>query len=161
MRGTIGFGLLIMKTVIQRVNYASVKVDGNVIGTIDKGLLVFIGIKKDDTRAEIEWMADKVKKLRIFEDENGKMNLSATDLGLEYLLISQFTLYGECKKGTRPSFTEAAPPDIAIPLYEYFIELIRKDGANAPTGIFGADMKITSENDGPVTVILEKNHDQV
>ncbi len=150
-----------MKTVIQRVNSATVKVDGNVVGTIGKGLLVFIGIKTDDTRAQVEWMADKVKKLRVFEDENGKMNLSATDLGLEYLLISQFTLYGECKKGTRPSYIQAAPPDIAIPLYEYFIELMRADGANAPTGIFGADMKITAENDGPVTVILEKNNDQV
>lgn len=146
-----------MRTVIQRVKSASVYVDGKCVGNINCGMLVFVGIKADDTKTEIEWMADKIKRLRIFEDTDGKMNLSATDLGHEYLVISQFTLYGECKKGTRPSFTEAAPPDIAVPLYEYFVELMRKDGAKTETGVFGADMRITADNDGPVTLILERN----
>lgn len=147
-----------MKTVIQRVKSAEVSVDGKTVGSIGNGILIFLGIKNDDTRAQAEWLADKIKKLRIFEDENGKMNLSASDMGYEYLIISQFTLYGDCQKGTRPSFTLAAPPDTAVPLYEYFIELMRRDGAKADTGIFGADMKIVAENDGPVTLILEKNN---
>ena len=145
-----------MKTVIQRVKSAEVSVDGKTVGSIEKGILIFLGIKNDDTRAQAEWLADKIKKLRIFEDENGKMNLSASDMGYEYLIISQFTLYGDCQKGTRPSFTQAAPPQTAVPLYEYFIELMRRDGAKADTGVFGADMKIVAENDGPVTLILEK-----
>ena len=147
-----------MRTVIQRVKSASVYVDGECVGSIGCGILVFVGIKADDTKTEIECMADKIKRLRIFEDADGKMNLSATDLGHEYLVISQFTLYGECKKGTRPNFTEAAPPDIAVPLYEYFVELMRKDGAKTETGVFGADMRITADNDGPVTLILERNN---
>lgn len=147
-----------MKTVIQRVKSAEVSVDGKTVGSIGNGILIFLGIKNDDTRAQAEWLADKIKKLRIFEDENGKMNLSASDMGYEYLIISQFTLYGDCQKGTRPSFTQAAPPDIAVPLYEYFIELMRRDGAKVDTGVFGADMKIVAENDGPVTLILEKNN---
>ena len=147
-----------MKTVIQRVKSAEVSVDGKTVGSIGNGILLFVGIKNDDTRAQAEWLADKIKKLRIFEDENGKMNLSASDMGYEYLIISQFTLYGDCQKGTRPSFTQAAPPDIAVPLYEYFIELMRRDGAKADTGVFGADMKIVAENDGPVTLILENNN---
>lgn len=147
-----------MKTVIQRVKSAEVSVDGKTVGSIGNGILIFLGIKNDDTRAQAEWLADKIKKLRIFEDENGKMNLSASDMGYEYLIISQFTLYGDCQKGTRPSFTQAAPPDIAVPLYEYFIELMRRDDAKADTGVFGADMKIVAENDGPVTLILEKNN---
>lgn len=147
-----------MKTVIQRVKSAEVSVDEKTVGSIGNGILIFLGIKNDDTRAQAEWLADKIKKLRIFEDENGKMNLSASDMGYEYLIISQFTLYGDCQKGTRPSFTQAAPPDFAVPLYEYFIELMRRDGAKADTGVFGADMKIVAENDGPVTLILEKNN---
>ena len=147
-----------MKTVIQRVKSAEVSVDVKTVGRIGNVILIFLGIKNDDTRAQAEWLADKIKKLRIFEDENGKMNLSASDMGYEYLIISQFTLYGDCQKGTRPSFTQAAPPDIAVPLYEYFIELMRRDGAKADTGVFGADMKIVAENDGPVTLILEKNN---
>ena len=148
-----------MKTVIQRVRSASVYVDANLIGSINRGLLIFLGIKNGDTRAEAEWLAEKIKKLRIFEDENGKMNLSASDMGYDYLIISQFTLYGECKKGTRPSFIEAAPPAEAVPLYEYFIELMRAGGAKVDTGKFGADMRIMADNDGPVTIILEKNND--
>ena len=145
-----------MRAVVQRVNSASVSVDGIEIGRTEKGLLIFLGVHVDDTREQAEWMADKIKKLRIFEDENGKMNLSATDKGYGYLVISQFTLYGECKKGTRPSFIEAAPPSTAIPLYEYFIELMKKDGAAVGTGEFGADMRILADNDGPVTIILER-----
>lgn len=145
-----------MRTVVQRVRSASVSIDEKTVGHIDKGLLIFVGIKMDDTREKVEWMADKIKKLRIFEDENGKMNLSASDLDLEYLVVSQFTLYGDCKKGTRPSFIEAAVPDIAIPLYEYFVELMKKNTRNVQTGKFGADMLVSIENDGPVTMIIER-----
>lgn len=145
-----------MRTVVQRVRSASVSIDEKTVGHIDKGLLIFVGIKTDDTREKVEWMADKIKKLRIFEDENGKMNLSASDLDLEYLVVSQFTLYGDCKRGTRPSFIEAAVPDIAIPLYEYFVELMKKDTRNVQTGKFGADMLVSIENDGPVTMIIER-----
>lgn len=145
-----------MRTVVQRVKSASVKIDGNTIGSIENGLLIFVGIKTDDTKEKAEWMADKIKKLRIFEDENGKMNLSAQDLGLSYLVVSQFTLYGDCKKGTRPSFIEAATPDVAIPLYEYFVELMKNGMHNVQTGKFGADMAMSIENDGPVTMIIER-----
>lgn len=145
-----------MRTVVQRVKSASVKIDGNTIGSIENGLLIFVGIKTDDTKEKAEWMADKIKKLRIFEDENGKMNLSAQDLGLSYLVVSQFTLYGDCKKGTRPSFIEAATPDVAIPLYEYFVELMKNGTHNVQTGKFGADMAVSIENDGPVTMIIER-----
>lgn len=145
-----------MKTVVQRVKSASVKIEENTVGSIEKGLLIFVGIKSDDTKEKAEWMADKIKKLRIFEDENGKMNLSAQDLGLSYLVVSQFTLYGDCKKGTRPSFIEAATPDIAIPLYEYFVELMKNGTSNVQTGKFGADMAVSIENDGPVTMIIER-----
>lgn len=145
-----------MRTVVQRVKSASVKIDGNTIGSIENGLLIFVGIKTDDTKEKAEWMADKIKKLRIFEDENGKMNLSAQDLGLSYLVVSQFTLYGDCKKGTRPSFIEAATPDVAIPLYEYFVELMKNGTNNVQTGKFGADMAVSIENDGPVTMIIER-----
>lgn len=145
-----------MRTVVQRVKSASVKIDGNTVGSIENGLLIFVGIKTDDTKEKAEWMADKIKKLRIFEDENGKMNLSAQDLGLSYLVVSQFTLYGDCKKGTRPSFIEAATPDVAIPLYEYFVELMKNGTNNVQTGKFGADMAVSIENDGPVTMIIER-----
>ncbi len=145
-----------MKTLLQRVTSASVSIDNKIVGSINRGILIFVGIKSDDTRAQVEWMADKIKKLRIFEDDAGKMNLSATDLGLEYLVVSQFTLYGDCQKGTRPSFTEAATPAVAIPLYEYFVELMRQGGARVQTGEFGADMQVSLVNDGPVTVIIER-----
>ena len=145
-----------MKIVAQRVSAADVSVDGEKIGSIGKGILIFVGIKNTDAVAEAEWLADKVKRLRIFEDENGKMSLSASDLNYEYLVISQFTLYGDCRKGTRPSFVEAAAPQDAEKLYEYFVQLMKKDEANVQTGRFGADMKIAAYNDGPVTIILEK-----
>lgn len=146
-----------MKTVIQRVNSASVYVDGACKGSIEHGILIFVGIRKGDTKAQAEWLADKIKRLRIFEDADGKMNMSASELGYGYLVISQFTLYGECKKGTRPSFTEAAAPSEAVPLYEYFVELMKQDNEKTATGVFGADMRIIADNDGPVTIILERD----
>ena len=148
-----------MRTVVQRVRSSSVAIDGNIVGKIDKGLMILVGIRHDDTKKQVEWMADKIKKLRIFEDEDGKMNLSAKDVGAEYLIVSQFTLYGDCKKGTRPSFTDAAVPAVAIPLYEYFIELMKADGDNVQTGEFGADMLVSIENDGPVTMVIDRNNE--
>ena len=148
-----------MRTVVQRVRSSSVEIDGKIVGKIGKGLMILVGIRHDDTTKQVEWMADKIKKLRIFEDEDGKMNLSAKDVGAEYLIVSQFTLYGDCKKGTRPSFTDAAVPSVAIPLYEYFIELMRADGDNVQTGEFGADMLVSIENDGPVTMVIDRNNE--
>lgn len=148
-----------MRTVVQRVRSSSVAIDGKIVGKIDKGLMILVGIRHDDTKKQVEWMADKIKKLRIFEDEDGKMNLLAKDVGAEYLIVSQFTLYGDCKKGTRPSFTDAAVPSVAIPLYEYFIELMRADGDNVQTGEFGADMLVSIENDGPVTMVIDRNNE--
>ena len=144
-----------MRTVVQRVRSAHVDIDNKTVGKIDKGLMILVGIRQDDTKKQVEWMADKIKKLRIFEDEEGKMNLSAKDIGAQYLIVSQFTLYGDCKKGTRPSFTDAAVPAVAIPLYEYFIELMKADGDFVQTGEFGADMLVALENDGPVTIIVD------
>ena len=148
-----------MRTVVQRVRSSSVEIDGKIVGKIGKGLMILVGIRHDDTKKQVEWMADKIKKLRIFEDEDGKMNLSAKDVGAEYLIVSQFTLYGDCKKGTRPSFTDAAVPSVAIPLYEYFIELMKADGDNVQTGEFGADMLVSIENDGPVTMVIDRNNE--
>ncbi|MBE5817565.1 MAG: D-tyrosyl-tRNA(Tyr) deacylase [Clostridiales bacterium] len=148
-----------MRTVVQRVRSSSVEIDGKIVGKIDKGLMILVGIRHDDTKKQVEWMADKIKKLRIFEDEDGKMNLSAKDVGAGYLIVSQFTLYGDCKKGTRPSFTDAAVPSVAIPLYEYFIELMKADGDNVQTGEFGADMLVSIENDGPVTMVIDRNNE--
>lgn len=148
-----------MRTVVQRVRSSSVEIDGKIVGKIDKGLMILVGIRHDDTKKQVEWMADKIKKLRVFEDEDGKMNLSAKDVGAEYLIVSQFTLYGDCKKGTRPSFTDAAVPSVAIPLYEYFIELMKADGDNVQTGEFGADMLVSIENDGPVTMVIDRNNE--
>ena len=148
-----------MRTVVQRVRSAHVDVDNKTVGKIDKGLMILVGIRQDDTKKQVEWMADKIKKLRIFEDEDGKMNLSAKDIGAQYLIVSQFTLYGDCKKGTRPSFTDAAVPAVAIPLYEYFIELMKADGDFVQTGEFGADMLVALENDGPVTMVIDRNNE--
>ena len=134
-------------------------IDNKTVGKIDKGLMILVGIRQDDTKKQVEWMADKIKKLRIFEDEEGKMNLSAKDIGAQYLIVSQFTLYGDCKKGTRPSFTDAAVPAVAIPLYEYFIELMKADGDFVQTGEFGADMLVALENDGPVTMVIDRNNE--
>lgn len=145
-----------MKAVVQRVKKASVTVDGNIVGSIGKGLMVLLGIHEHDTLNELQWMAEKLVKLRIFEDEEGKMNISVKDVGGEILLVSQFTLYGDLKKGTRPSFIEAARPEVAIPLYEKMIESLKSEGIHVETGIFGAMMDVELINSGPVTIILER-----
>ncbi len=144
-----------MKFVIQRVNHASVKVDGNVVGKIDKGYMVLIGIAEDDTKEIADKMIKKMIGLRIFEDENGKTNISLKDVSGELLLISQFTLYADCKKGNRPSFINAGKPDMANEMYEYIIEQCKKEISVVEKGIFGADMKVSLENDGPFTIVLD------
>lgn len=144
-----------MKLVIQRVTHASVTVDNNVIGKIGKGYMVLIGVSDTDTEEIADKMVDKMIKLRIFEDENGKTNLSLADVGGELLLISQFTLYANCKKGNRPSFIEAGAPDHANALYEYIIEKCKERVDVVEQGEFGAEMKVELLNDGPFTVILD------
>ena len=145
-----------MKFVIQRVTEAAVHVDGQCVGNIGKGFLVLIGVCDTDTEAVADKMIRKMNGLRIFEDENGKMNRSITDEGLEFLVVSQFTLCGDCKKGTRPSFDGAAAPDKAVPLYEYFVECLRSSGLKVETGKFQAMMDVELVNDGPVTFMLDK-----
>lgn len=144
-----------MRAVIQRVRQASVQVDGRITGQIQQGLLVLLGVAKDDTEKDIVFIADKIANLRIFEDADGKMNLSVTDIGGQVLLISQFTLFGDCRKGRRPDFTAASPPDMANRLYEKTIIAIKEQGVPVETGIFAAHMHIDSINDGPVTLILD------
>ena len=146
-----------MKFVIQRVAHADVVVDGNELGRIDKGLMVLIGVSKEDDRAIADKMVDKMIKLRIFEDENGKTNLSLDDVGGELLLISQFTLYANCKKGNRPSFIDAGAPDEANALYEYIIERCKERVNVVERGEFGADMKVSLLNDGPFTIVLDSS----
>ena len=145
-----------MKFVIQRVKEAEVKVDGQTTGKIDDGFLVLIGITHTDTKEIADYLVKKLINLRIFEDKNGKMNLSLEDINGSILLVSQFTLYADCSGGNRPSFTEAAKPDFANELYEYIISECKKKVDKVETGIFGADMKVSLLNDGPVTIILEK-----
>ena len=144
-----------MKLVIQRVKHASVTVEGNVTGKIGKGFLVFIGIADSDTKEIADQYVKKLLNLRIFEDENGKTNLSLKDVNGELLLISQCTLYADCRKGNRPSFINAGAPDMAKALYEYMIEACRKEIPVVQTGIFGADMQVELLNDGPFTVVLD------
>lgn len=144
-----------MKAVIQRVKRTSLKVDGELISEIPCGLAVYLGVKAGDVPAKAEAMAKKIAALRIFEDGNGKMNLSVADAGGEILLISQFTLYGDCSHGNRPSFTEAERPEAANALYELTARKLRENGMTVKTGVFGADMKIEQFNDGPVTIIYE------
>jgi len=146
-----------MRAVIQRVSSASVTVEQKIIGQIEQGLLVLLGIHSSDTIEKLEWMASKIARLRIFEDDEGKMNRSVQDVKGSILVVSQFTLYGDAKKGTRPSFIEAATPELAIPLYEKCIELLKNTHSlPVETGEFGAMMKVELINDGPVTIILEK-----
>lgn len=145
-----------MKLVIQRVKYASVKVDGNIVGKIDKGFLVLLGVGPEDTRENADFLVKKLIKLRIFEDENDKMNLSLKDVNGDLLVVSQFTLYADCTKGNRPSFVTAAEPKMANELYEYFLKKCEEEGIKTEHGIFGADMKVELLNDGPVTILLEK-----
>ncbi|NQV89620.1 MAG: D-tyrosyl-tRNA(Tyr) deacylase [Parcubacteria group bacterium] len=144
-----------MKAVVQRVKRASVTVDGEVTGSIDQGLLVFLGIHQDDTDEMIEKMAGKIAKLRIFEDEEGKMSRSVEDIGGSVLMVSQFTLYGDVRKGNRPSFIESARPEKAEPMYEAVVESIRGLGLPVETGRFTAMMDVELVNDGPVTILIE------
>ncbi|MBP3622322.1 MAG: D-tyrosyl-tRNA(Tyr) deacylase [Lachnospiraceae bacterium] len=144
-----------MKLVIQRVSEASVKVDGNVIGSIGKGLLVLLGVGEDDTKAMVDKYVDKLVKLRIFEDENGKTNLSVSDVGGDIMVVSQFTLYADCKKGNRPSFIGAGSPALAEELYEYFKARVKSIYGKVECGEFGADMKVSLVNDGPFTVLWD------
>jgi D-tyrosyl-tRNA(Tyr) deacylase len=144
-----------MRAVIQRVKEASVEVEGEVVGRIRRGLLVFLGVGRDDTQRDVEYLVDKVLGLRIFEDEEGRMNLSIVDVGEEILAVSQFTLYGDCRRGRRPSFDEAAPPDLAEGLYGLFVEGIRKRGVKIQTGRFRALMDVHLINSGPVTILLD------
>lgn len=145
-----------MKLVIQRVANAQVEVDKKIVGKINKGYLVLFGVKEGDTIDQADALAEKLCKLRIFEDENEKMNLSINDVEGELLIVSQFTLYANCEKGNRPSFVEAMKPKKANEMYEYFIERCKEKVKKVERGIFGADMKVTLLNDGPVTIILEK-----
>lgn len=144
-----------MRAVLTRVKSASVTVDGSVIGQIGQGFLILLGVTHEDTEAQAVKLADKLMGLRIFEDENGKMNRSLEDVGGQVLVVSQFTLYGNCKKGRRPEFLAAARPEIAIPLYEKFIALCRDKGFSVETGEFGAEMLVESVNDGPVALIVD------
>ena len=147
--------VIFIRTVIQRVKYAKVNVDGKTIGEIDKGLLVLLGITHEDTIKEVKWLANKTKNLRIFEDEEERMNPSLEDIKGKILIISQFTLYGNSTKGNRPSFIDAAKPDYAKDLYLKFIEEFKSFGIETKEGEFGADMKVELLNDGPVTIIID------
>lgn len=144
-----------MRAVIQRVSRAEVKVAGQPIGSIGPGLCVFLGVSKEDGQSNADHLAQKIKNLRIFEDEHGKMNRSVEEIREEILVVSQFTLYGDCRKGNRPSFSDAAPPDEAEKLYEYFVQRLRGAGLIVATGQFKARMDVTLTNDGPVTFIVE------
>lgn len=145
-----------MKLVVQRVKNAKVEVKEKVVGKIDKGYMILVGITHEDTKETVEYLAKKVCSLRVFSDENGKMNLNIKDINGEMLIVSQFTLYADCVRGNRPSFTNAAKPEEANMLYEYFCEKVSENGIKVEKGIFGADMQVSLLNDGPVTIILEK-----
>ena len=144
-----------MRAVIQRVKGSSVAIDGQTVGQCGHGLMVLIGVEAGDTEKDMAYIADKVPNLRIFEDDNGKMNLSLMDMGGQILAISQFTLLGDARGGRRPSFTAAARPDTAVPLYEALVEKWRGMGIHVETGVFGADMQVSLINDGPVTILLD------
>jgi len=144
-----------MRIVVQRVSHASVTVDNKICGEIEKGYLVLLGIGEDDNEAECRRLADKLINLRIFSDENDKINLSLKDVGGSLLIVSQFTLYADCRKGNRPSFTQAGNPSLANDLYNYFLDYCKTQVDNVQSGIFGADMKVGLLNDGPFTVILD------
>ena len=147
-----------MRAVIQRVSQAKVVVDENTVGQIGKGFMILLGVHEQDTQADVDYLVGKISKLRVFEDEQQKMNRSIIDVGGEILSISQFTLFADTKKGNRPSFVQAAKPDVAIPLYESFNEGLRQVGIPVETGIFGADMKCHLVNDGPVTIIIDSQN---
>ncbi len=144
-----------MRAVVQRVRSARVVVGDEVVGAVGRGLLVLLGVAPTDTAAEVQWLADKVVGLRIFRDADDKMNLAVSDVGGGVLVVSQFTLYGDCRKGRRPSFVGAAPPEIAEPLYEAFVNAVRALGVPTATGRFGAMMQVELVNDGPVTLVID------
>jgi D-tyrosyl-tRNA(Tyr) deacylase len=144
-----------MRAVVQRVTRASVKVDGEIIGEIGNGLVVLIGIARDDTKVEAAYLVDKISNLRIFDDQEGKMNLSVKDVNGALLIVSQFTLYGDVRRGLRPSWIDAAPPEVAAPLYDFFVRQARAAVADVATGKFQAMMQVELINDGPVTILLD------
>ncbi len=144
-----------MKIVVQRVSEASVKVDEKMVGSIQKGFMLLVGIHEDDEKEDANWLVQKILNLRVFGDDEGKLNLSILDIKGEILCISQFTLIADYKKGNRPSFIKAAKPDKAIPLFDYFKDEISKSGLKTESGIFGADMKVSLINDGPVTIVMD------
>lgn len=146
-----------MRAVVQRVDKAKVTVNGKIVGEISRGLMVLVGVVEGDTEKDVQYLADKVTGLRIFEDEAEKMNLSVKDIGGEILSVSQFTLYGDCRKGKRPSFDKAAKPETAIVLYEKFNELCRQQNIKVETGVFGAHMLVELANNGPVTILLDSS----
>jgi len=145
-----------MRAIVQRVSKASVSVEGKITGSIGRGLVVLLGVTHDDSEEEARFLANKIANLRIFADAQGKFNLSALEVGGEALVVSQFTLYGDARKGRRPSFTEAAPPEIAEPLVEKLVTFLEEEGLHVETGIFGAMMMVEIHNDGPVTIILDR-----
>jgi D-tyrosyl-tRNA(Tyr) deacylase len=146
-----------MRALIQRVGKASVSIDGETVGQIGRGLVVLVGVTHGDTQEQAEWLARKVAGLRIFEDSAGKMNAGLLDVDGAALVVSQFTLYADARKGRRPSFTDAAPPEVAEPLVEHFAQALRDQGVPVETGVFQAHMLVEIHNDGPVTIILERN----
>jgi len=145
-----------MRAVVQRVSRASVRVDGKIVGEIGRGVVVLVGVTHGDGREQVDWLAEKIAGLRIFEDAAGKMNLGLTDVGGAALVVSQFTLYADARKGRRPGFTDAAPPEVAEPLVDYFAQALRAQGVPVETGIFRAHMLVEIHNDGPVTILLER-----
>jgi D-tyrosyl-tRNA(Tyr) deacylase len=148
-----------MRVVVQRVSEASVCIDGQMYSQIHQGLLLLLGIENKDTQEDVEWLSKKIAKLRIFSDENGQMNKSVLDINGQILVVSQFTLHAKTKKGNRPSFIEAARPDVAIPLYESFVKRLALDAqSQVLTGQFGADMQVSLCNDGPVTILIDSKH---
>jgi D-tyrosyl-tRNA(Tyr) deacylase len=144
-----------MRAVLQRVKHAKVEIDNTVSGSIAKGILIFLGVKKGDTQSDADWLLDKIVNLRVFEDDAGKMNLSALDIHAELLIVSQFTLYADTRRGRRPGFDLAARPEEARALYDYFVERARSTKLLIPTGVFQAEMAVTLLNDGPVTIICD------
>lgn len=146
-----------MRALLQRVSQASVTVNGDELAAIGKGMVVFIGIKEEDDEKAADYVADKIVNLRVFEDNAGKVNLSARDVNADFLVISQFTLYADCRKGRRPSFVKAAKPDISEPLYAYFVDKLKDSGLRVATGRFGADMLVKIHNQGPVTIMLDSD----
>jgi D-tyrosyl-tRNA(Tyr) deacylase len=145
-----------MRVVLQRVSRASVTIEGKVVGAIGRGFCVLVGFTHSDTAAQVDWMAEKVAGLRVFSDADGKMNLGLEDVGGAVLIVSQFTLYGDASKGRRPSFVDAARPELAVPLYQRFLVALRAMGLTVAAGEFGADMQVDIHNDGPVTLFLDR-----